>query len=281
MIRQVSSGLWTFMPAGWRTHRKVEQIIREELDAIGAQEMLMPVMLPAELWRTTGRYEIDELFKLKDRRDADFVLALTHEECVTMHVSREVRSYRDLPLILYHFQTKERDEPRPRGGILRTREFIMKDSYSFDRDLEGLEESYAKHRVVYQRIFERSGIETFAIEADVGMMGGHGGEEFVAPSPNGEADLVRCSNCDYAANVEVARSRPRPPEFPPRLDAPQEIETPGATTIEALAEFLGIDPAATAKAMPIVVDGKVVLALVRGDHRLHELKTEKALGRSF
>ena len=149
----------------------------------------------------------------------------------------------------------------------------MKDSYSFDRDLDGLEESYAKHRDVYIRIFDRCGLETYAVEADVGMMGGHGGEEFVAPSPNGEADLVRCSNCDYAANLEVARSRPRRPEFPAALDAPEEVETPGATTIEGLAEMLGIDPAATAKAMPIVVDGEMVLALVRGDDRLHEMKT--------
>ncbi|HXD68721.1 MAG TPA: proline--tRNA ligase, partial [Gaiellales bacterium] len=241
----------------------------------------MPVLQPAELWEATGRSGVDNLFHLDDSSGKHYVLAMTHEECITWHAARTIRSYRELPQIWYHQQTKERDEPRPRGGILRTREFIMKDSYSFDRDLEGLEESYAKHRAVYERIFERSGIETFAIEADVGMMGGHGGEEFVAPSPNGEADLVRCSNCDYAANVEVARSRPRPPEFPPRLDAPEEIETPGATTIEGLAEFLGIDPAATAKAMPIVVDGDMVLALVRGDHRLHELKTEKALGRSF
>ncbi len=279
-VRQVGAGLYTYLPLGWKVLQNAMQIIREEMDTIGL-EMLMPVLQPAELWEATGRYGVDNLFRLDDSSGKHYVLAMTHEECITWHAARVIRSYRELPQIWYHQQTKERDEPRPRGGILRTREFIMKDSYSFDRDLAGLEESYAKHRVVYERIFERSGIETFAIEADVGMMGGHGGEEFVAPSPNGEADLVRCSNGDYAANVEVARSVPRAPEFPPRLDAPREIETPGATTIEGLAEFLGIDPAATAKAMPIVVDGKVVLALVRGDHRLHELKTEKALGQSF
>ncbi len=279
-VRQLGAGLYTYLPLGWRVLQNAMGIIREEMDTIGL-EMLMPVLQPAELWEATGRYGVDNLFRLDDSSGKHYVLAMTHEECITWHAARVIRSYRELPQIWYHQQTKERDEPRPRGGILRTREFIMKDSYSFDRDLEGLEESYARHRVVYERIFERCGIETFAIEADVGMMGGHGGEEFVAPSPNGEADLVRCSNCDYAANVEVARSSPRPPEFPPRLDAPEEIETPGATTIEGLAEFLGIDPAATAKAMPIVVDDKVVLALVRGDHRLHELKTEKALGASF
>jgi prolyl-tRNA synthetase len=155
----------------------------------------------------------------------------------------------------------------------------MKDSYSFDRDLAGLDESYAKHRDVYFRIFERCGLETYVVEAESGMMGGYGGEEFLAPSPNGEAELVRCSNCDYAANVEVARSRSRAPEFPPALDGPEEVETPGATTIEGLAEMLGIDPAATAKAMPVVSDGETILALVRGDDRLHEMKLEKALGR--
>jgi prolyl-tRNA synthetase len=279
-VRQLGAGLYTYLPLGWRVLQNTMGIIREEMDTIGV-EMLMPVLQPAELWQATGRLGVDNLFHLKDSSGKPYVLAMTHEECITWHAAREIRSYRELPQIWYHQQTKERDEPRPRGGILRTREFIMKDSYSFDRDLAGLEDSYARHREVYVRIFERCGLETFAIEADVGMMGGHGGEEFVAPSPNGEADLVRCSNCDYAANVEVARSTPRPAEFPPHLDAPQEIATPGATTIEGLAELLGIDPAATAKAMPIVAGGKMVLALVRGDQRLHALKTEKALGMAF
>ncbi len=160
LARQLGAGMWTFLPAGWKAHRKAEQIVREELDAIGGQEMLMPVLQPAELWRTSGRYGIDELFKLKDRRDADLVLAMTHEEALTWHVSREIRSYRDLPLILYHIQTKERDEPRPRAGVLRTREFIMKDSYSFDRDEEGLARAYDLHVQAYDRIFERDGLES-------------------------------------------------------------------------------------------------------------------------
>jgi prolyl-tRNA synthetase len=279
-VRQLGSGLYTFLPLGFRAHQNAMGIIREEMDTIGL-EMLMPVLQPAELWQATGRYGVNNLFRLDDSSGKHYALAMTHEECVTWHAAREIRSYRELPQIWYHQQIKERDEPRPRGGILRTREFIMKDSYSFDRDLAGLDESYEKHRAVYRRIFERSGLETFEIEADVGMMGGHGGEEFVVPRPNGEADLVRCSNCDYAANVEVARSLPRRPDFPPRLDAPQEVETPGATTIGGLAEFLGVDPAATAKAMPIVADGKMVLVLVRGDQRLHEMKTAKALGQVF
>src|SRR3954453_21752798 len=170
LIRQVGAGLWTWLPAGWRVHEKVVQIVREELNAIGGQELLMPVLHPAEPWQRTGRYDIDELFKLKDRRGADMVLALTHEEIVTLHVAQGVRSSRALPLILSHFQTKERDEPRPRAGVLRTREFIMKDSYTFDRDEEGLEVGYEKHRQAYHRIFERAGLSFYEVESDVGMM---------------------------------------------------------------------------------------------------------------
>src|SRR5204863_9691409 len=238
LIRQVSSGLWTFMPAGWRVHRKVEQIVREELDAIGAQEMLMPVMLPADLWRQTGRYEIDELFKLKDRRDAEFVLAMTHEECVTFHMSREVRSYRDLPQILYHFQTKERDEPRPRAGLLRTREFIMKDSYSFDRDFDGLDESYDKHIVAYDRIYDRCGLEWYRVESDVGMMGGTAAHEYMAPCAAGENEVALADG--YAANVEIATAEAQPVDGLESLAAPETVDTPGATTIEAVAGMLDV-----------------------------------------
>src|SRR6201995_226677 len=161
LIRQVGAGFWTWLPAGWRVHQKVVQLIREELDAIGAQELLMPVLQPAELWKKTGRDKITELFKLKDRKGAELVLAMTHEEVVTSHVAQLVRSYRDLPLILYHFQVKERDEPRPRAGVLRTREFIMKDSYTFDRDAAGLDVGYDKHRQAYDRIFDRCGLEWY------------------------------------------------------------------------------------------------------------------------
>src|SRR4051812_9104879 len=185
LVRQVGAGLWSWLPAGWRVHQRVVQIVREEIDAIGGQEMLMPVLNPAELWQRSGRYYSikDELFRLKDRRGADMVLALTHEEVVTMHVAQVVRSYRDLPLILYHFQTKERDEARPRAGVLRTREFIMKDSYTFDRDAEGLEARYDLHRQAYDRIFDRAGLEWYRVESDVGMMGGTGAHEYMAPCP--------------------------------------------------------------------------------------------------
>jgi len=279
LARQLSAGLWTFLPAGWRSHRKVEQIIREELDAIGVGEMLMPVLQPAELWKKTGRYDIDELFKLKDRRGAEMVLALTHEEVLTWHVSREVRSYRDLPKLLYHFQTKERDEPRPRAGLLRTREFIMKDAYSFDRDLEALDASYGLFIEAYDRIFDRTGLEWYRVESDVGMMGGLGAHEYMAPSAAGEND-VALSDSGYAANVEIASAQPRPVEgLPEPLAEPREVETPGATTIEAVCGMLGVPAGALVKAFPVMVEGRgPLLVVIRGDHRLNEFKLQNTLG---
>ena len=192
LVRQLGAGLWSWLPAGWRVHQNAVQIVREEMDAIGGQEMLMPVLQPAELWRRSGRYDSvgPELFRLQDRRGAEMVLAMTHEEAVTFHVANAVRSYRDLPFILYHFQTKGRDEPRPRAGVLRTREFIMKDSYSFDRDEEGLAVSYDKHIVAYDRIFDRAGLRWYRVESDVGMMGGSGAHEYMAPCPAGENEVA-------------------------------------------------------------------------------------------
>jgi len=279
LARQVGAGLWTWLPAGWRSHRKVEQIVREELDAIGSCELLMPVLQPAEPWRKTGRYGIDELFKLQDRRGADLVLAMTHEEVVTLHVAREIRSYRDLPKLLYHFQIKERDEPRPRAGVLRTREFIMKDAYSFDRDEAGLEESYQLHIKAYDAIFDRTGLEWYRVEADVGMMGGSGADEYMAPCAAGEND-VALSGSGYAANVEVASATPQAVDgLPAALDAPEPVDTPGATTIDAVTAMLGVPAGALIKALPMVVEGRgPVLVLVRGDHRLNEIKLQNALG---
>ena len=206
LVRQMGAGLWTWLPAGWRVHQRVVAIIREEMDAIGAQEMLMPVLQPAEPWRKTGRIEIDELFKLTDRKGSELVLAMTHEEAVTFHIAQTVRSYRDLPLIVYHFQVKERDEPRPRAGVLRTREFVMKDSYSFDRDQAGLEERYALHVGAYDRIMERTGLRFYRVEGEVGMMGGLGAHEYMAPCPAGEDEIVLGDG--YAANIDVARASP-------------------------------------------------------------------------
>jgi prolyl-tRNA synthetase len=270
-IRQVSAGVWTFLPLGWRVHEKVVQIIRQEMDAIGSQEMLMPVLTPAELWQATGRYVIPEIFRLTDRNGRDFVLPLSHEETITFH-AREIQSYRELPRMLYHFQTKGRDEPRPRAGLIRVREFIMKDSYSFDRDEEGLEKSFRLHADAYNRIFERCGLEAYEVEAESGMMGGSESRDFLAPSDAGENTLVTCENCDYAADLEIAHGVPRAPDFPEQLSSPEEVETPNVETIEDLASLLGVDEAATAKAMPVIVDGRPVLALVRGDDRLDEAK---------
>jgi prolyl-tRNA synthetase len=277
-IRQLAAGLWTFTPLGWRVHRKVEQIIREELHAIGAQEWFAPVLTPLELWEATGRAGIPELFHIKDRAGREFILPLTHEETFTFH-AREIQSYKQLPQSWYHFQTKDRDEPRPRSGLIRVREFIMKDSYSFDRDEEGLEASFRAHEAAYHRIFQRAELEYFEVQAESGMMGGSESMDFLTPSATGENTLVTCRNGDFAADLEVARSVPRAPELPAPLDAPEEVETPGITTIESLAELLGIDPAATSKAMPVVKnDGTVVLALVRGDDRLELAKLVAAIG---
>jgi prolyl-tRNA synthetase len=279
LARQLGAGMWSWLPAGWRAHRKAEQIVREELDAIGAQEVLMPVLQPAELWKKSGRYAIEELFKLKDRRDAELVLALTHEEAVTYHVAGEVRSYRDLPFSLYHFQTKERDEARPRAGVLRTREFIMKDAYTFDRDEEGLAAHYDRYIEAYDKIFDRTGLEWYRVESDVGMMGGIGAHEYMAPCAAGEND-VALTDAGYAANMEIASATPKTVEgLPEPLDAPEPVETPGATTIEALTDFLGIPAGATIKAFPTMVEGKgPVLVVIRGDHRLNEFKLQNAMG---
>ena len=277
-IRQVSAGLWTFLPLGWRVHRKVEQIIRDEMDAIGSQEMYAPVLTPAELWQKTGRYGIPELFKLKDRSERDFILPLSHEETFTFH-GAELQSYKQLPQLWYHMQTKDRDEPRPSGGLIRVREFVMKDSYSFDLDEAGLDQSFELNREAYIRIFERCGIETFAVQAESGVMGGNESRDFLAPSGSGGNTLVTCENGDYAADLEIAQAIPRAPDFPPPLEAPEEIETPGVTTIEALAALLEVDEAATSKAMPHTkADGTVILALVRGDDRLEEAKLLAAVG---
>ncbi len=240
----------------------------------------MPVLQPAELWQRTGRYDIEELFKLKDRRDAPLALAMTNEEAVTFHVARDVRSYRELPKILYHVQIKERDEPRPRAGVLRTREFTMKDAYSFDRDTDGLDRSYELHKGAYQRIFDRCGLRTHCVEADVGMMGGTGAHEFLAPCPAGENDVALAPG--YAANVEVASAEPQPVELPPPLDEPREAPTPGMTTVDEVSGALGVPAGALLKALPVVVgDDRMLIVLVRGDHRLNEIKLRNALGADF
>jgi prolyl-tRNA synthetase len=280
LIRQLGAGLWTYLPAGWRVHRKVEAVIREEMEGIGCQEMLMPVLQPAENWQKTGRYAIDELFKLEDRKGSPMVLAMTHEEAVTYHVAREVRSYRDLPLMVFHIQTKERDEPRPRAGVLRTREFTMKDAYSFDRDEEGLARSYELQAGAYERILDRCGLRWHRVESDVGMMGGSGADEYMAPCPAGENEVALAPG--YAANVEVAAAEAQPVGLPAPLPAPERVETPGLGRVEEVAAHLGLPHGAFIKCLPIVVEGRgLVLVLLRGDHRLNEIKLRNGMGTDF
>jgi prolyl-tRNA synthetase len=280
LVRQLGSGLWTWLPAGWAVHRQIEQIIREELNAIGAQEMLMPVLNPADLWQRSGRYGIEELFKLKDRRGADLVLAMTHEEVVTTHVAPVVRSYRDLPFSLYHFQVKERDEPRPRAGVLRTREFIMKDAYTFDRDREGLDAHYDRYRGAYDRICDRCGLEWYRVESDVGMMGGFGAHEYMAPCPAGENDVALAAG--YAANVEVATAEAQPVELADGIEAPERVDTPGLVTVQEVSQALHAPPGSLLKAYPVMVkDRGLTLVVVRGDHRVNDIKLANALGATF
>jgi prolyl-tRNA synthetase len=279
-VRQLGSGLYSLLPLGYRVTKRVEQVIREEMNAIGGQELEMPVIHPADLWRESGRYDQigPEMARFKDRGDRDMVIAMTHEEVVTDLLRDIVHSYRQLPVRLYHFQTKFRDEPRSRGGLIRVREFVMKDSYSCDRDDEGLDASYWAHHGAYVRIFERLGLEAIPVASDVGMMGGSLAHEFMVLNPSGEDLLVLCDSCGFSANRQVAAVR-----VPAASEASQlpleEIETPGATTIAELAAFLGIDAAATAKAAFFTAgDGRLITAIVRGDREVNETKLSNAAG---
>jgi prolyl-tRNA synthetase len=278
MVRQTGAGLWSWLPAGWRVHQNVVQIVREEMDAIGSQEMLGPLITPGELWKRSGRWGIPELFTLQDRRGADLLLALSHEETMTFHIANSVRSYRDLPKKLYHFQTKGRDEPRPRAGVLRTREFIMKDAYSFDRDGAGLDESYELYRGAYGRVFDRCGLDWYECESDVGMMGGTGAHEYMAPSPVGENDVALAPG--YSANVEIASADPAPAQLATQLSG--DLDTPGMTTIADVARHLGVHESALLKAFPVVTEKRgLVMVMLRGDHRINEIKLQNALGEPF
>src|SRR5215210_4856035 len=280
LVRQLGTGLWSYLPAGWRAHENAAQIVRDEMNAIGCQELLMPVVNPAELWQRSGRYDIDEVFKLQDRRGAEMVLALTHEEVVTFHVASIVRSYRQLPFSLYHFQTKGRDEARPRAGLLRTREFIMKDAYTFDRDRAGLDEHYEAFRGAYDRIFDRAGLEWYRVESDVGVMGGFGAHEYMAPCAAGENDVALAPG--YAANVEVASAEAAHVELPASREPPEEVPTPGLTTIAEVAGKLGLPEGALLKAFPVIAESRgLVLVVVRGDHQVNDIKLANALGTTF
>jgi prolyl-tRNA synthetase len=278
-VRQLGAGIYSLLPLGFRVSQRVEQVIREELNAIGGQEMEMPVVHPADLWRESGRYDAigPEMARFKDRADRDMVLAMTHEEVVADLLRDIVKSYRQLPFIVYHFQTKWRDEPRSRGGLIRVREFVMKDSYTCDRDEAGLDIAYWAHHRAYTRIFERLGLAAIPVSSDVGMMGGSLAHEFMFLNPAGEDVLVLCEACGYAANRQVAPTTvPAPPAE--ELLPVEEVETPGATTIDSLAAFLGVPASRTAKAAFFVTgDGRFVAAIVRGDHDVNETKLVNAI----
>ncbi|HET9878155.1 MAG TPA: proline--tRNA ligase [Candidatus Limnocylindria bacterium] len=278
-VRQLGAGIYSLLPLGFRVQQRIERVIREEIDAIGGQEMEMPVVHPAELWKESGRYAKigPEMVRFKDRGGRDMVLAMTHEEVVADLVRNLVTSYRQLPVIVYHFQTKFRDEPRARGGLIRVREFVMKDSYSVDADEAGLDHSYELHHGAYERIFSRLGLDTIAVGADVGIMGGSLAHEFMFLNEHGEDTLVLCDVCGYAANQQIARAAP--PEVAAEEPLPvEEIETPGTDTIASLAEFLGVGTERTAKAAFFVTgDGRLVTAIVRGDHEVNETKLVNAV----
>src|SRR6266850_2153614 len=278
LVRQLGAGIYVYLPLGHRVHERITAIIREEMNAIGGQEITMPVIQPAEIWQKSGRWDgIPEMFKLKDRWGRDMVLGMTHEEVIAWLAAREIRSYRDLPQIWYQIQTKERDEARPRSGVLRTREFVMKDSYTLDPDVAALDRSYAAHEAAYRKIFDRCGLRYRVVQSDTGMMGGLGAHEFMAPSAAGEDEIAICEGCGYAANVELARGVPEAPAFPTWTR--EEVATPNARTIAEVAAFLKIDSRLTIKSLLFVAPkaGRV-LVLVRGDHNLHERKLARALG---
>jgi prolyl-tRNA synthetase len=278
LIRPLGSGIFSLLPLGWRVVQKIEQIIREEMNAIGGQEMLMPFVHPADLWKETNRYyEVGpEMARLKDRGERDMVLAMTHEEIIADLARHEISSYRQLPKIVYHLQAKFRDEPRARGGLIRTREFTMKDSYSLDADEAGLDVAYQLHWKAYDRIFSRCGLDFIVVGADVGMMGGSESHEFMAFSPNGEDTILICPTGDYGANREVAEFRREPAVDEEELPL-EEVATPGATTIDALAKFLDIPKSRTLKVVIYSgADGRLVLALIRGDLDVNETKLRKA-----
>lgn len=277
-VRQLAAGLYIYLPLGQRVIEKINRIIREEMNAIGGQEVTMPVLNPAEVWQQTGRWDAIgvEMFRLKDRSGRDMCLAMTHEETMTWLAARDIRSYRELPQIWYQIQTKLRDEARPKSGVLRTREFLMKDSYSFDRDEEGLDRSYRLHLEAYKNIYTRCGLKFYVVESDTGMMGGSMAHEFMAPSPAGEDVVAICDFCGYAANVELAESRPPEPVFPDW--GYEEVATPGKRTIEEVTSFLKLPAELFIKSILVISENGPVLVLVRGDQIIHEKKLARLIG---
>lgn len=280
MIRKLTAGVYSYLPLGYRSLRKVEQIVREEMDASGAQEVFLPTVQPSELWKESGRWDVygAELLRFRDRHDRECCLGPTHEEVITDLVRRDVRSYRDLPLNLYQIQTKFRDEIRPRFGLMRGREFIMKDGYSFDATEEGAEATYLVMRDAYERIFRRCGLQFRAVEADSGPIGGSFSHEFMVLANTGEDTVVSCDSCDYAANLEKAEIRPCP--FTDKLlsEPPKKVATPSVKTIEEVSQFLGLHPSNLIKTLILKTDKGPAVVLVRGDHELNDVKLKNFLG---
>ena len=277
-MRKTANGLYSFLPLGWRSIKKIEAIVREEMDRASAQEIMMPILQPAEIWKESGRWNAygAEMMRINDRHDNEFCLGPTHEEMITTLVKNEINSYRQLPVNLYQIQSKFRDERRPRYGLMRSREFIMKDAYSFDVDEAGLDESYKSMYDAYTRIFTRCGLTFRPVEADSGAIGGSGTHEFMAIAEAGEADIVYCTKCDYAANIEIGK----PGIMKQTEEALQElsvVDTPNASTIEAVADMLNLPLEKTIKAVVFSIDGKVVLAIVRGDHEVNEVAVQHAV----
>ncbi|MFA5073109.1 MAG: proline--tRNA ligase [Nitrospirota bacterium] len=277
-VRQLAAGLYIYLPLGQRVIEKINRIIREEMNAIGGQEVTMPVLNPAEVWQQTGRWDAigDEMFRLKDRGGRDMCLAMTHEETMAWLAAHDLRSYRDLPQVWYQIQTKLRDEARPKSGVLRTREFIMKDSYSFDRDEAGLDVSYQRHLEAYKKIYTRCGIRFSVVQSDTGLMGGSQAHEFMAPSQAGEDDIAICDSCGYAANVELAESVPS--QHKTHNWKFEEVATPEKRTIDEVTRFLKVTPDLLIKSILVITNDGPILALIRGDHMLHEKKLAKAIG---
>ena len=279
-IRKLGSGIYTYLPLAWRVIQKMEGILREEMERIGCGELRMPTLVPQELLTESGRWDVDVIYKLKDRREADFALGFTHEEVLTDIVRRDIRSYRELPRLLYQVQTKFRDEPRPRGGLIRTREFIMYDAYSFDRDDQGMDVSFRTFKTAYSNVFNRIGLPFVIAEADGGAIGDLDNNEFVVLSPNGEDTILLCRETGYAANVERCPVLPPDPSAVPagNGDKPLEIvSTPGARTIDEVAGMLGTAPMHLVKTLIYLADSEPVVALVRGDHEVNEIKLKRLL----
>jgi prolyl-tRNA synthetase len=279
MIRKLAAGIYNYLPLGLRSIRKVENIVREEMNRAGAIEVLMPAVLPAELWQESGRWEMygKELLRFTDRKDAEFCLGPTHEEIITDLVRREIKSYRQMPINLYQIQSKFRDEIRPRFGLMRGREFIMKDAYSFDVDENAADLSYDKMYRAYRRIFERCGLNFRAVEADTGSIGGSSSHEFMVLADSGEDAIVSCSSCEYAANVEKAESRPVKATEHADPRPLERVPTPEKRTIEEVSEFLGINASSMVKTLVLLADDEPVVALLRGDHDLNEIKLKNLL----